>query len=131
MTYNNSTRKINVPKLHLVHVKIVGQGKAEGCDTDMGPQFVLSTQIAVQDAIKAWRGEYNIPNNHDHRPLTKVMVREVKGQQVIGVGAMTQAEEDRQEELAEAERIERMYEDEDNTAELVELIEDALTSVGA
>lgn len=131
MTYNNSTRKINTPKMHLVLVKIVGQHQFEGMDTIMPPQLVLSESIAVDNAIRAWRNEFGVKPNHHHRHLTKILVREVKGDALVGVGVMTQAEEDRQEELAEAERIERMYEDEDNTAELVELIEDALTSVGA
>lgn len=131
MTYNKSTRKINTPKMMLVRVKIVGQHQFEGMDTEMPPQFVLKESIAVDAAIRAWRNEFGIKPNHRHRHLTKILVQVVKGDTVIGVSAMTQDEEDRQEELAELQRIERMYEDEDNTDELAELIGDALTSIGA
>lgn len=123
-TFNPETDKV---RLHLVHVKIFGRDKCEGMDTDMGPKMVLNTQLAVLDAIKAWRNEYNVPVNHDHRPLTRIMVREVKGDAAIGTGAMTQAEQDRQEELAEQERLDRMYED-DNSDDMEVLIEQAINA---
>ena len=101
-SYNPATDKV---RLHLVTVKIVGLGDFSGCDTEMEPVFVIDRSIAVKDAVKAWKNEWNVPANRDHRSISKVFVREPN---VIGVGAMTAKEEERRERRRRHEMREYM-----------------------